>query len=45
MGIGLILVIGATDVDEVQAALLNAGEANAMLIGAIEAGSGEVRYV
>jgi phosphoribosylformylglycinamidine cyclo-ligase len=45
MGIGLILVIGATDVDEVQAALLNAGEANAMVIGAIEAGSGEVRYV
>jgi len=45
MGIGLILVVAATDVDAVQAALLNAGEANSTVIGAIEAGTGEVRYV
>jgi phosphoribosylformylglycinamidine cyclo-ligase len=45
MGIGLILVVAANEVDAVQAALLNAGEANSMVIGAVEAGSGEVRYV
>jgi len=45
MGIGLILVVAATDVTAVQTALLNAGEANSMVIGAIEAGAGEVRYV
>ncbi len=45
MGIGLILVVAADDVTAVQAALLNAGEANSVVIGAIEAGAGEVRYV
>jgi phosphoribosylformylglycinamidine cyclo-ligase len=45
MGIGLILVVAPTDVDAVQAALLSAGEANSTVIGAIEAGTGEVRYV
>ncbi len=45
MGIGLILVVAAENVTAVQAALLNAGEANSMVIGAIEAGAGEVRYV
>jgi phosphoribosylformylglycinamidine cyclo-ligase len=45
MGIGLVLVVAAADVDAVQAALLNAGEANSMIIGVIEAGTGEVRYV
>jgi phosphoribosylformylglycinamidine cyclo-ligase len=45
MGIGLILVVAADNVAAVQAALLDAGEANSMVIGAIEAGAGEVRYV
>ena len=44
MGIGLILVVGPGDVAAVQAALLDAGEANAVVIGGIEPGSGGVRY-
>jgi phosphoribosylformylglycinamidine cyclo-ligase len=44
MGIGLILVVAADRVDAVQAALLDAGEANAVVIGGIEAGIQEVRY-
>jgi phosphoribosylformylglycinamidine cyclo-ligase len=44
MGIGLILVVGQGDVEAVQAALLDAGEANAVPIGEIEAGAGGVHY-
>jgi phosphoribosylformylglycinamidine cyclo-ligase len=44
MGIGLILVVAATDVDATQAALLDAGEANAVVIGEIEAGASGVHY-
>jgi phosphoribosylformylglycinamidine cyclo-ligase len=44
MGIGLILVVAEADVSATQAALLDAGEANGMVIGAIEAGTGGVRY-
>ena len=44
MGIGLILVVAADRVSDVQAALLEAGEANSLVIGAAEAGSREVRY-
>jgi phosphoribosylformylglycinamidine cyclo-ligase len=45
MGIGLILVVAAEQVTAVQAALLNAGEANSAVIGEVESGAGEVRYV
>lgn len=44
MGIGLILVVAPDRVSAVQAALLDAGEANSVVIGAIEAGTREVRY-
>jgi len=44
MGIGVILVVAETDVAAVQAALLEAGEANSLAIGAVEAGTGGVRY-
>jgi phosphoribosylformylglycinamidine cyclo-ligase len=44
MGIGLILVVGPDDVAAVQAALLEAGEANAVVIGGIEPGDDGVRY-
>lgn len=44
MGIGLILVVAEPDVAGVQAALLEAGEANSLVIGAVERGEGEVRY-
>lgn len=44
MGIGLILVVAADEVEAVQTRLLDAGEANSVVIGAIEAGDGEVRY-
>ena len=44
MGIGLILIVSATDVAAVQAALLNAGEANAVVMGEIEAGDQGVHY-
>jgi phosphoribosylformylglycinamidine cyclo-ligase len=45
MGIGLILVVSASDVDSVRADLLKAGEANSVVIGEIVAGSPEVHYV
>jgi phosphoribosylformylglycinamidine cyclo-ligase len=44
MGIGLIVVVAEADVAATQAALLDAGEANVSVIGAIEAGPREVRY-
>ena len=44
MGIGMILVVAPTDVDAVRAALLNAGEANSLVIGDIVAGTPEVLY-
>jgi phosphoribosylformylglycinamidine cyclo-ligase len=45
MGVGLILVVSPEHLDEVQAALLEAGEANSVVIGGIEEGGGGVRYV
>jgi phosphoribosylformylglycinamidine cyclo-ligase len=45
MGIGLILVVAANDADAVHRALLNAGEANSVVIGDIVQGAPEVRYV
>ena len=45
MGIGLILVVAANDADAVRAALLNAGEANSIVIGDITAGDQDVQYV
>jgi phosphoribosylformylglycinamidine cyclo-ligase len=44
MGIGLILVVGPGEVAAVQSALLEAGEANAVVMGGIEPGEGGVRY-
>ena len=44
MGVGLILVVGSGDLAATQAALLEAGEANAVVMGEIEAGAGGVRY-
>ena len=44
MGMGMILVVGPGEVAAVQAALLDAGEANAVVIGGIEPGSSGVRY-
>ncbi len=44
MGIGLILVVGPGELAAVQASLLDAGEANAVVIGGIEPGEGGVRY-
>jgi phosphoribosylformylglycinamidine cyclo-ligase len=44
MGIGLVLVVGAGDVDVVRRGLLDAGEANAVVIGSVEAGTDGVRY-
>ncbi len=45
MGIGLILVVSPRHVSAVQAALLDAGEANSVVIGDIEEGGSGVRYV
>ena len=45
MGIGMILVVAAKDVDAVRAALLNAGEANSVVIGEIVQGQQDVQYV
>jgi phosphoribosylformylglycinamidine cyclo-ligase len=45
MGIGMILVVGKNDVDAVRKALLNAGEANSIVIGDIVAGEPSVEYV
>ena len=45
MGIGLILVVAAKDVDAVRKDLLNAGEANSVTIGEIVKGDQDVQYV
>ncbi len=45
MGIGMILVVAAKDVDVVRKDLLNAGEANSVVIGEVIAGQPEVQYV
>ena len=45
MGIGMILVVDAGDVDAVRKALLDAGEANSVVIGDIITGEPEVQYV
>ncbi|MEY4093817.1 MAG: Phosphoribosylformylglycinamidine cyclo-ligase, partial [Acidobacteriota bacterium] len=45
MGIGMILVVAASDVDAVRQGLLNAGEANSVVIGDIIKGEPEVQYV
>ena len=45
MGIGLILVVAAKDVDAVREDLLNAGEANSVTIGEIVKGDQDVQYV
>ena len=44
MGIGMILVVGKNDVDAVRQDLLNAGEANRLVIGEIIAGEPSVEY-
>ncbi|MDP2052307.1 MAG: phosphoribosylformylglycinamidine cyclo-ligase [Acidobacteriota bacterium] len=45
MGIGMILVVGKNDVDAVRQDLLNAGEANSLVIGDIIVGEPGVEYV
>jgi phosphoribosylformylglycinamidine cyclo-ligase len=45
MGIGLILAVAAKDADAVQKDLLNAGEANSLVIGDVVAGDSGVQYV
>ena len=45
MGIGMILVVAAKDVDAVRKDLLNAGEANSVVIGDIVKGQQDVQYV
>ena len=45
MGIGMILVAAAKDVDSVRQHLLNAGEANSVVIGEIVKGEPSVEYV
>jgi phosphoribosylformylglycinamidine cyclo-ligase len=44
MGIGMILVVGKDDVETVRTGLLNAGEANSMVIGEVIAGEPSVEY-
>ena len=44
MGIGMILVVSKNDVDAVRQDLLNAGEANSLVIGEIIAGEPSVEY-
>ena len=44
MGIGMILVVASKDVDSVRQALLNAGEANSVVIGDIVSGNQDVQY-
>jgi len=44
MGIGMILVVGKDDVEAVRKGLLNAGEANSMVIGEVVAGEPSVDY-
>ena len=45
MGIGMILVVAKADVDAVRQDLLNAGEANSLVIGDIIRGEPGVEYV
>ena len=45
MGIGMILVVAAKDADAVRKDLLNAGEANSVVIGEIVQGDQQVQYV
>jgi phosphoribosylformylglycinamidine cyclo-ligase len=45
MGIGMILVVAAKDTDAVRKSLLEAGEANSVVIGDIVSGENEVNYV
>ena len=45
MGIGMILVVAAKDVDAVRKDLLNAGEANSLVIGDIVSGDNQVQYI
>ena len=45
MGIGMILVAAAKDVDHVRTALLEAGEANSVVIGDVIKGNQDVQYV
>jgi len=45
MGIGMILVVAAKDADAVRQDLLNAGEANSVVIGDIISGQQDVQYV
>jgi phosphoribosylformylglycinamidine cyclo-ligase len=45
MGIGMVLVVAKDDVDGVRKALLNAGEANSLVIGEIVVGEPAVEYV
>ena len=45
MGIGMVLVVAAKDVDAVKRDLLNAGEANSVVIGDIVKGEPGVQYV
>jgi len=45
MGIGMILVVSAGDVDAVRQGLLDAGEANSVVIGDIVKGEPGVQYV
>jgi phosphoribosylformylglycinamidine cyclo-ligase len=45
MGIGMVLVVAAPDVDAVRRDLLNAGEANSVVIGDIIEGDRDLTYV
>jgi phosphoribosylformylglycinamidine cyclo-ligase len=45
MGIGMVLVVAAPDVDGVRRDLLNAGEANSVVIGDIVEGDRDLSYV
>jgi phosphoribosylformylglycinamidine cyclo-ligase len=45
MGIGLVLVVAAKDAETIKKELLNAGEANSVVIGEIVAGEPAVEYV
>ncbi len=45
MVIGMILVTASKDVDAVRQALLEAGEANSVVIGDIVSGNNDVVYV
>jgi phosphoribosylaminoimidazole (AIR) synthetase len=44
MGVGMIVVVAAKDVDEARRSLLEAGEANSVVIGEIVAGGSGVEY-